>query len=171
MMPFTDLLAFLLPIYVANSSPVVLGGGEPLDFGISLRDGERLLGSGKTVRGFIGGALAGTFAAGILSLFWLLPFFPTPAVQFVAGSAMAIGTLAGDALGSFVKRRAHVGSGSPFVLDTSAFLIVALAFAMPFTSASLFEPANLLVFLILTLILHPMTNFFANRAGLKNVPW
>lgn len=171
MTPVPDLLAFLIPIYVANSSPVVLGGGVPLDMGATLGDGERLLGGGKTMRGFIGGALAGTLAGGIVSMFWLLPFFPSPAAQFVAGAAMSVGTLAGDALGSFVKRRAHVASGRPFVLDTITFLIVALASAVPFASASLFEPANLLFFAILTLILHPLTNFFANKAGLKNVPW
>lgn len=166
-----DLLAFLVPIYVANSSPVVLGGGAPLDFGRTLQDGERVLGDGKTIRGFVAGTLAGTFAGGLVSLFYLLPFFPNQLTQFAAGFAMSLGTLCGDALGSFVKRRMHVGSGRPFVPDTILFLVVALAFAAPFASPSLFEPLNLLFFAILTLILHPLTNFLANRAGLKNVPW
>ncbi len=166
-----DLLVFLIPIYIANSSPVVLGGGVPLDFGRTLPDGERIFGNGKTIRGFAAGTLAGTFAGGLVSLFYLLPFFPSPLTQFTAAFLMSFGTMAGDALGSFIKRRMHVGSGRPFVLDTILFLIVALAFAAPFASASLFDPVNLLFFVILTLILHPLTNFLANRAGLKNVPW
>jgi CDP-2,3-bis-(O-geranylgeranyl)-sn-glycerol synthase len=84
---------------------------------------------------------------------------------------MALGTMTGDALGSFIKRRARVASGRPFVLDSILFLVTALVFVMPLASGSLFEPANLLFFAILTLILHPLTNFLANRAGLKKVPW
>lgn len=166
-----DLLVFLIPIYIANSSPVVLGGGAPLDLGRALPDGERIFGNGKTIRGFIAGTLAGTFAGGLVSLVYLLPFFPSPLTQFIAAFFMSFGTLTGDALGSFIKRRMHVGSGRPFVLDTILFLIVALVFVVPFASAALFDPVNLLFFLILTLILHPLTNFLANRAGLKNVPW
>lgn len=166
-----DLLIFLIPIYIANSSPVVLGGGAPLDLGRTFPDGERIFGNGKTVRGFVAGTLAGTFAGGIVCLLYLLPFFQSPLTQFTAAFFLSFGTMAGDALGSFIKRRMHVGSGRPFVLDTMLFLIVALVFVMPFASPSLYDPVNLLFFLILTLILHPLTNFLANKAGLKNVPW
>jgi len=166
-----DLLVFLIPIYIANSSPVVLGGGAPLDFGATLGDGRRLLGDSKTVRGFIGGVLAGTVAGGILALLYPLPFFPDGAAQFIAGFALSFGALAGDALGSFAKRRAGVESGKPFVPDTVMFLIVALAFAFPFTSLELYAPPNLLFFAVLTMVLHPLTNMLANRAGLKKVPW
>jgi CDP-2,3-bis-(O-geranylgeranyl)-sn-glycerol synthase len=166
-----DLLIFLIPIYIANSSPVVLGGGAPLDLDNTLPDGERILGNGKTVRGFVAGTLAGTFAGGLVSLVYLLPFFPSPLIQFTAAFFLSFGTMTGDALGSFMKRRMHVGSGRPFVLDTIMFLIVALVFVVPFASAALYQPLNLLFFLILTLILHPLTNYLANKAGLKSVPW
>src|SRR2546422_8761128 len=54
-------LAFwsLLPAYVANPMAVVSGGGTPMDFGRTLRDGRRLLGDGKTWRGFVGGIASG----------------------------------------------------------------------------------------------------------------
>lgn len=166
-----ELLLFLIPTYIANSSPVVLGGGTALDFGMILPDGERAFGNGKTTRGFIGGVLAGTVAGGAVAYFYLLPFFSTPTIQFIAGFAMAFGTLTGDALGSFIKRRLKVDSGKPFVLDTILFLIVALVFVLPFSNSQLYEPFTILFFLILTLILHPLTNFMANKAGLKKVPW
>jgi CDP-2,3-bis-(O-geranylgeranyl)-sn-glycerol synthase len=166
-----ELLVFLIPIYIANSSPVVLGGGVPLDLGRSLPDGERIFGNGKTVRGFVAGTLAGTFAGGLVSLVYLLPFFPNPLTQFTAAFFLSFGAMAGDALGSFIKRRMHVTWGRPFVLDTIMFLIVALVFVIPFASPALFAPLNLLFFLILTLILHPLTNYLANKAGLKSVPW
>ncbi len=166
-----DLLLFLLPVYVANSSPVVLGGGAPLDFGLRMPDGMRLLGDGKTVRGFVGGTLAGTVAGGAAGLVYQSPFFPDATSQFVAAFVLSAGTLLGDAVGSFVKRRAGVGSGKPFVLDTIAFLIVALIVVYPLALPSLFDAGNLAFFAGLTLVVHPLTNMLANRAGLKNVPW
>ncbi|MFH0737842.1 MAG: CDP-2,3-bis-(O-geranylgeranyl)-sn-glycerol synthase [Candidatus Micrarchaeota archaeon] len=166
-----DLLVFLIPIYIANSSPVVLGGGAPLDLGATLRDGKRLLGDGKTIRGFVGGTLAGTAAGGLAAIFYRLPFFADAQLQFVAAFVLSFGTLSGDALGSFVKRRFGVGSGRPFFLDTIMFLIVALVLVYPLALPSLFEPYNLAFFALLTLIIHPLTNMLANKAGLKNVPW
>jgi len=166
-----DLLVFLIPIYVANSSPVVLGGGAPLDFGARLPDGKRVLGDGKTIRGFIGGTLAGIVFGGIAALLYPLPFFADAQMQFLAAFVLAFGTLCGDSLGSFIKRRAGVEWGKPFVLDTIMFLVVALAFVFPLANRSLYEPMNLVFFAVLTVILHPLTNMLANRAGLKNVPW
>jgi CDP-2,3-bis-(O-geranylgeranyl)-sn-glycerol synthase len=169
--PVLDLLLFLLPIYVANSSPVVLGGGRPLDFGMKMPDGMRLLGDGKTIRGFIGGTLAGTVAGGLAAMFYSSPFFPDAQTQFMAAFVLSFGTLAGDAAGSFIKRRAGVGWGKPFVLDTITFLIIALVLVYPIALPALYDAGNLAFFGILTLILHPLTNMLANKAGLKNVPW
>src|SRR5437867_4461168 len=55
---------FLLPAYVANPMAVVFGGGTPMDFGRSMRDGRRVLGDGKTWRGFAGGIASG-FVLGV----------------------------------------------------------------------------------------------------------
>jgi len=166
-----DLLIFLIPIYLANASPVVLGGGAPLDLGLRMPDGNRLLGEGKTIRGFVGGTLAGTVAGGLVALVYPLPFFDGQSTQFIAAFLLAFGTLAGDAIGSFIKRRAGVGSGKPFVLDTMMFLIVAMILVFPITNAELYEPMALVFFAGLTLIMHPFMNMVANKAGLKNVPW
>jgi CDP-2,3-bis-(O-geranylgeranyl)-sn-glycerol synthase len=166
-----DLLIFLIPIYVANSSPVVLGGGAPLDFGLMMGDGRRVLGEGKTVRGFIGGTLAGTFAGGVAAVLYPLPYFPDQTAQFVAAFVLSFGTLLGDALGSFLKRRAGVSAGRPFILDTIMFLVVAMLLVLPLTEAGLYQPLNLVFIAVLTVMLHPLTNMLANKAGLKNVPW
>ncbi|MBI5227087.1 CDP-2,3-bis-(O-geranylgeranyl)-sn-glycerol synthase [Candidatus Micrarchaeota archaeon] len=166
-----SLLIFLIPPYIANSSPVVLGGGAPLDQNIKLGDGQRLFGDGKTIRGFLGGTIAGAVAGGIVALYYPLPFFPNPQVQFIAGFALAFGTLFGDAAGSFIKRRTQTAPGRPFILDSVAFLFFALLFTYPFASSSLYDLQNLAFFLVLTLIIHPLTNALANKAGLKNVPW
>ncbi len=52
-------ILFILPSYFANSIPVVLGGGAPLDGKRKLSNGQRIFGDGKTVRGFFSGIFAG----------------------------------------------------------------------------------------------------------------
>ncbi len=166
-----NLLIFLIPTYIANSSPVVLGGGKPLDLGKKFSDGQRMLGDGKTIRGFVGGTLAGTVAGGIVAIVYHLPFFSNPQTQFITGFLLAFGTLFGDAAGSFIKRRSKTAPGRPFILDSISFLFFALLFAYPLTIGTLYALPNLIFFLILTVIIHPLTNLLANKAGLKNVPW
>lgn len=166
-----ELLIFLIPIYVANASPVVLGGGTPLDFGRNFIDGRRILGKGKTIRGFAGGVLAGFLAGALVAFAYPLPFFAGTEQQLAAAFLLALGTMCGDSIGSFIKRRIGIGSGEPFMPDTFIFLAVSLVFVYPFALPVLYDAYNLLFFLILTMILHPLTNALANRAGLKSVPW
>jgi len=168
---FISLILFLLPVYVANGMPVLLGGGRRLDLGMGFPDGRPLLGEGKTVRGFAAGVLGGTVAAGLLAIILPLQWFPVPSSQFWAGAAMALGTMTGDAAGSFLKRRLGMESGRPFLLDTVLFLAFALLFAAPLVAPSLYSLPNLAFMFCLTIVLHPATNFIANRMGLKKVPW
>lgn len=170
-MDFVSLILFLIPIYIANAVPVILGGGTPLDFGIKWFDGRALFGNSKTVRGFVAGVFGGALAGLIISWYCILPFFDNFEIQVYGIFALSVGTMVGDALGSFVKRRFGVGSGKPFFLDSIMFIIFALIFVYPFANLSLYEPVNIIFFLVLTVVLHPLTNFIANRAGLKNVPW
>ena len=170
-MDFILVFLFILPSYVANAIPVVLGGGIPLDFNRLFFDKKRILGEGKTIRGFASGVAAGTVVAGIMTLYLPLPFFSSMSNQFLAGTMLALGTMVGDALGSFVKRRFGIAHGRPFLLDTFLFVIIALVLAYPFTSSSFYQLQNVVFLLTLTLILHPLTNIFANKVGLKKVPW
>lgn len=164
-------MLFLLPVYIANSSPVVLGGGTPLDLGKSFSDGRRVFGDGKTVRGFVGGVAAGAVAGGIIAFLFPISFFGSAQSQFLAALLMSFGTLLGDAAGSFVKRRLGIGSGKPFFPDLVLFLVFALIFALPFAKADAFTMDKLAFYFALTVILHPLMNMIANRAGLKKVPW
>ncbi|MEM4360168.1 MAG: CDP-2,3-bis-(O-geranylgeranyl)-sn-glycerol synthase [Candidatus Bilamarchaeaceae archaeon] len=166
-----SLLVFLIPIYIANSSPVLLGGGTPLDLGKNFIDGKRLLGNGKTIRGFIAGIVCGTLAGILIADFYSLEFFSTKEAQMFGALALSFGTMAGDSLGSFVKRRFGVDSGKPFLLDSMVFLALALLFVYPFVNSALYAFENLAFMFVLTILLHPATNFIANKLGLKNVPW
>ncbi len=166
-----ELILFILPAYIANAIPVVLGGGACLDFGSNFIDGQRIFGNGKTIRGFIVGVAAGTLAGGILAIYLPSSFYANAQLQFLGGFLLSFGTMLGDAIGSFVKRRMNVQPGKPFVLDQLSFLIVALVLVYPAVNGSAYEPIGLAFLFILTYFLHSGTNFIANKLGLKSVPW
>ena len=63
-----DILVFVLPLYFGNAAPTILGGGPPIDRGRYWRDGKRILGDGKTIRGFWAAVLVGIFVAAFLAV-------------------------------------------------------------------------------------------------------
>ena len=61
-------------------------------------------------------------------------------------------------------------SGKSFpIMDQYGFLVFALIFAMPFGYYPVFF--GIVFIIILTGIMHPLTNIGANRLKLKDVPW
>lgn len=166
-----SLVIMMIPAYVANSIPVVLGGGAKLDLERKFFDGRRIFGDGKTIRGFFAGVFGGVFAGGIVSQLTVLNFFPDARAQFMCFAAMSLGTMVGDALGSFLKRRFGIEPGKPFIADQLMFLVIALVFAYPFVSGEIYGWQPLAFLFIVTYVLHTGSNFVANKVGLKNVPW
>ena len=169
----------LIPAYTPNNFAVVFGGGTPIDFGKNFIDGRRILGDGKTIRGFVCG-VAGVIFCGILqfnleklfgvALFSSLAF--SDALVLIA--SLSLGSLTGDVLGSFIKRRFGLKRGQAFpFFDQLTFLVVAFIFACfssPFFS-QLFTLDVIVVALVLTPILHLLTNYLAYKLRLKDVPW
>jgi CDP-2,3-bis-(O-geranylgeranyl)-sn-glycerol synthase len=170
-MLFLELLAFMLPCYIANAIPVLVGGGARLDLGIKLGDGRALLGKTKSIRGFIGGIAAGVIAAGILAALWPSLLFGDQKALFLAGAMLSVGALVGDAAGSFLKRRMGIEAGKHFnILDQMDFIVGGLVFAYPFAQG-LYTVLNIAFIVAVSYILHVGANVLANRAGLKKVPW
>jgi len=158
-----QLLLFILPAYIANSTPVIFGGGTPMDFGKNAWDGRRCLGDGKTWRGFIAGIAFGTLT-GIAEASLL-----QDDSFILLGFLLSYGALTGDLVGSFLKRRLGMERGQPtFIIDQLPFLVFALAMAYPVRFPGWAESAFLAV---LTYFLHVSTNYLANKVGLKKVPW
>jgi CDP-2,3-bis-(O-geranylgeranyl)-sn-glycerol synthase len=168
----------MLPAYVPNNAAVLAGGGRPIDGGRTWH-GERLLGDGKTWRGTAAGVLAG--AALALALDALrpiaaaaagvdLPGFPLPAAL-----ALPVGAMLGDIAASFLKRRSGRERGAAFPgLDQLDFVVVALplaALAAPRWFAATFTLPVLAVVLVVTPLLHLLTNGFAYALGLKEEPY
>lgn len=171
-------LYFILPAYFSNGGGLLFGGGLPVDFGKSDKNGVRWIGDGVTWRGLIGGTLIGIitgiiqgfFAPIILSNFG--QFITTPIITnipegILIGFLLGFGALLGDAIGSFLKRRLGIGRGKPApLLDQLDFLIVALILVSLVVNLSLSFVATAI---ILTLIIHLMANTGAYLLGLKDV--
>ena len=173
--------------YIASASATLpRGWGPPMDFGRSWPpDGRRILGPSKTWSGFLFGA---TFAMpfGLVQAWLILiappnlqvvpAFGPTVLAAVPVVALLTYGAMAGDALGSFIKRRLDLGSGrrAP-LLDQLPFVLLpigvgAVAFPSVFvpTFFSLEALAWLLVF---TIGLHAAFNWIGYRIGTKKVPW
>jgi CDP-2,3-bis-(O-geranylgeranyl)-sn-glycerol synthase len=159
-----DMLILIFPAYVANASPVLLGGGMPMDCGRFFIDKKRILGDGKTWRGFFLGVLSGTVVGLLLSM--VLPWF-RPEAAFL----LSFGALVGDAAGSFIKRRMGTERGKQSILlDQLTFLLFALA--LSYRALPDFVGIYEFIFLVaVTYVLHLATNSLAHRMGLKKVPW
>lgn len=180
-------LWLLLPAYVANAlATIPRGRGPPMDFGrVWPGDGRRVFGPSKSWSGFL---FAGFVAmpVGLLEA-WLiliappsLRLVPTLAPSVLAAvplvAVLTFGAMTGDAVGSFVKRRAGRDSGRrTLLLDQLPFVLVpiALGFATyPALFVSVFARWQAVLWLVVfTLGLHVGFNWIGYKAGLKKVPW
>lgn len=168
-------ILYILPSYFANSIPVVLGGGAPLDGKKKMKDGQRVFGDGKTTRGFFAGIFAGILVGAIEGALlaggeWDIYNGMSP-TYVLAGFLLGAGTMVGDLAGSFIKRRSRVPQGKPSVLmDQLMFLLFAFLFSYPLAQHLLTLEAVLFL-AVLTYFVHVAANVVAHRFGLKKVPW
>lgn len=102
-------LEVLVLLAAANGAPVMatrlLGSrwAWPLDGGLCLPDGRRLLGSSKTVRGVLVAVAVTAAAALLMGLGWRL------------GAIFGAASMAGDLFSSFLKRRMGIESSGQAV--------------------------------------------------------
>ena len=168
----------MLPAYLPNNVAVVAGGGRPIDGGRRWR-GRRLLGDGKTWRGTAAGVLAGAAVAVALNV--VRPAAAAglgvdfPAFPPAAAVALPAGAMLGDVAGSLLKRRLGRERGAAVpLLDQLDFVAGALgltALVAPAWTGGTFTPAVLLVVVLLTPVLHLVTNAAGYVLGVKREPW
>jgi CDP-2,3-bis-(O-geranylgeranyl)-sn-glycerol synthase len=174
----------MLPALIPNSAAVLFGGGRPMDLGKIWR-GKRVLGDGKTWRGFFGGSLAGVVFGivqiGLADLFgtessWGFGDWPWSLCVVLS---LGFGAMIGDSLGSFVKRRLEIGRGDKApVLDQYNFVAGAIVLVLIFQSGWFIDHYiegngifGLALFLIVVPLLHRGVNIIGYKLGKKNVPW
>jgi CDP-2,3-bis-(O-geranylgeranyl)-sn-glycerol synthase len=159
-------LAFLilvLPAYVANAIPVVLGGGLSFDDILKLK----IFGKNKTVRGFISGLVFGSMVSMLLML--VLPMHMR--FQYLLfGVFSSLGAMIGDLSGSLLKRKIGISEGKQFFLDQVLFIAVALLLGYSFIP-EVYTVMMVVAILVVTFFMHIVFNIIANRIGVKNVPW
>ncbi|MGI0132517.1 MAG: CDP-archaeol synthase [Thermoplasmata archaeon] len=177
----------LLCAFVANATATFSHGrGPSMDLGRTWPwDGRRVLGPSKTWAGFvIGTAIA--VPCGLLEA-WLVLIAP-PSLQLVPSYGpsllaalpvvvlLSAGAMAGDALGSFVKRRFARPSGArTLLLDQLPFVLVPIVIGLAVYPA-IFVPTFLggeaiLWLLLFTLGFHAAFNWIGFKLHLKKVPW
>jgi CDP-2,3-bis-(O-geranylgeranyl)-sn-glycerol synthase len=153
-----NLVLLFLPAGVANMAPVVLtrllGPGRPVH--------ERLFGSHKTWQGLIGGTAAGfAFFLGQRRLL-------TPDAPLVLGLAIAGGSLIGDLIKSYFKRRLSIEPGRAwFPFDQVDYIIGAIVFAWPFVQLT---PLQIAAVIASYLLLHLLVAAIGYLLGLKQRP-
>ncbi|MFA5102326.1 MAG: CDP-2,3-bis-(O-geranylgeranyl)-sn-glycerol synthase [Candidatus Thermoplasmatota archaeon] len=134
-------LWIVIPIYVANASAVIVGGGTPIDLGKTWKDGRRVLGDGKTWRGLFAGTFLGmtagfglAVAASYISAssysFLALTNFEGFPLMIPLLFSLCFGALLGDVIESFFKRRIGKDRGQDWIpFDQLDFMVGALLFS------------------------------------------
>lgn len=166
----------MLPAYLPNNFAALTGGGIPFDLGKNWTDGRRVLGDGKTIRGFIGGVSAGILI-GLIQVYaelsGFIPCFPPHTMKAVI--LLSFGSLLGDMVKSFFKRRRGIDRGGKwFLVDQYDFVAGAFLLTLlgdPEWVFTTFSLPLLIVTLVLTPLLHRTVNIIGYKFGLKKVPW
>jgi CDP-2,3-bis-(O-geranylgeranyl)-sn-glycerol synthase len=158
-----DSLTYILPAYFANSSPVVFGGGTPVDFNKKIF-GKKIFGSHKTWRGLFAGLIIGTIVGGLEAIFLGKEFL------FVA-FFLSLGALVGDLFGSFIKRQMNIEEGKDVeILDQIPFIVFAIIFG--YVASELFEFWFLSIFQIIFVIIFTyFIHKFVNFVYMRYFPW
>ena len=184
----------ILPAYIANASAVLVGGGIPIDFGKTWKDGRRLLGDGKTWRGLLIGTLMGMIAGFGLSIgakfinqtefayIGLTDFTGFPLMIPIIFS-ICFGALMGDIIESFLKRRVGKNRGEDWIpFDQLDFILGVLFFSF-ITAGFLqimgltyynwfiknFSIWHIIFLLIVTVFFHMLSNFIFRKIKSKSM--
>jgi len=165
-----QMVQILMPAYLANAAPTFLINYKKhvLDFGKKLGK-NRVFGDGKTFEGLIFACFIG-FLSGLL-LTYVYYFLNLAWINITPfGYAfIALGAMIGDLVGSFIKRRLGMKRGqNAGLLDMLDFIIGALIFARILIDYSFWI---MIISIIITPIIHRLSNIIGYEIGVKKEPW
>ena len=147
----------------------------PVDFGLHLR-GKRILGSHKTLRGFVVGIIAAIIGVYLQVFFynifpWQQRIFPISydAINPVLfGFLLGFGALAGDSIKSFFKRQMGIQPGrSWFPYDQIDYILGGIFFTWFYIPLAWYE--YIIIFFVWFLI-HPLITFLGYLLKLRRKP-
>ncbi|MBN1323274.1 MAG: CDP-2,3-bis-(O-geranylgeranyl)-sn-glycerol synthase [Methanotrichaceae archaeon] len=168
----------MLPAYLPNNFAALLGGGAPVDLGKNFLDGRRIFGNGKTMRGMVFGTSCGLIAGLVQN--YMAPALGLPgfgdgwsALPVLLG--LSLGSMLGDLTASFLKRRLGMKRGdSLFMVDQLDFVLGSWALTLLFSPTwylQHFTSPIILIVLLVTPVLHRLTNIIGYKMGAKKEPW
>jgi CDP-2,3-bis-(O-geranylgeranyl)-sn-glycerol synthase len=191
-------IVFIFPAFVANAAPTILGKGKrfnvSIDSGRYWKDNKRILGDGKTIRGFVSGVVCGMISCVVIlvlvaysgySLVYTSCFKEGMLYRVLqplgvnlgnngiilsalVGFLLGCGALIGDIIGSFIKRRSGLQRGESYpLMDQLGFLVVALIMVFPVIPWPLIW---LIILVPITLGLHIGLNILSYVVGIQEVP-
>jgi len=180
-------LWLIIPAYIANASALLVGGGTPIDFGKKWKDGNRILGDGKTWRGLFTGAfvgMTGGFGLSVVAKFGVTINFPIKINDFTGFPLMipiifsiCFGALMGDIVESFIKRRIGKNRGEDWIpFDQLDFILGTLIFS--FIMAGILQISGVISYnwfidsfsiwhILVLLLITPCFHLFANLVHKK----
>jgi CDP-2,3-bis-(O-geranylgeranyl)-sn-glycerol synthase len=170
----TTAVWLMLPAYIANPMAVVFGGGKAIDFGKNWSDGGRILGDGKTFRGLVGGTACG-IVIGLIQRQVASgnEIFVIPSMTAII--TLSFGALLGDMVKSFFKRRLGYERGAELpLIDQLDFVAGAWVLTYVFDPQWFTDNFTfwiIITVLVLTPVLHRLTNIIGYHIKVKKEPW
>jgi len=168
----------MLPAYMSNMAPVFMRRAfrfmaAPLDFNKTIK-GKPILGKNKTFRGVFFGTLFGILMALLQFYIYRYEFFRQLSFfdysnWLLFGFLMGFGTIIGDSIKSFFKRRMGVEPGQRFMpFDQIDFVLGGLIFVMPVFDLTL---KIFITSLVMSFLLHILSVHLAFYFHIRNEKW
>lgn len=161
--------------FFSGKIPFLQPYAYPVDFGRKIK-GKRILGSHKTIRGFVAGVLV-AIAAVYLEIFlyttmpWIRTFVPldyTTINPIFLGTLSGLGALTGDAVKSFFKRQVNVSPGESWVpFDQIDYIVGGIVFISLYIRLT---PLDYLWLFLVWFLIHPLTTFLGFVLRLNKSP-
>lgn len=182
----------LLPAYFANMAPVIFRKinflNIPVDFGYILKikkskgkkeakkknSRDRIFGNHKTWRGLFFATIAGIFVAYLqyllqdtryLSAIALFPYDN----WLLIGLLLGFGTIFGDLIESFFKRRLHINDGKPlYFFDQIDYVAGSYLFLAAYYVVSL---EIIIASVVMSFVLTVIVNYLSFYLGIRKEKW
>lgn len=161
--------------FFSGKLPILKEWNTPVDCGLKFR-GKRILGSHKTVRGFVVGIVCAIIIVYFEKFLFqqfafiqsLIPLDYNNIDPILFGTLSGFGALAGDAIKSFFKRQMSILPGKSWVpFDQIDYILGGMLFTALYIQLT---PMQYVLLFILWVLIHPFTTFMGYLFRLREKP-